>query len=163
VDEIPPEALWHEITALYEEPGVAVCCLQAQDEAGVDVLLVLLAAALARRGFALADPTATALCARAESWQREVVHPLRVLRRQWRARADMEPLREALKDLELAAEKKQLFMLAGLIPPMAAAVPAAPALLEANIAAVLPRSACERYLPPLLAVLGEGWRPDAAR
>lgn len=146
---------WAGIAALYGEPGVAEACISAQDETGADVLLLLAAALMARRGVSL-DGAGPALAAAAEPWRSEVVRPLRALRRRWRHLDGAEPLRENLKVLELEAERVQFERLA----PLLAGPSAEPtrALLRANLAAVEPLLPADR-LDTLAASLGRGWRP----
>ncbi|MHA7817178.1 MAG: TIGR02444 family protein [Pseudohaliea sp.] len=147
--------LWAGITALYGEPGVAEACLVAQDEAGADVLLLLAAALMARRGVSL-DGAGPALAAAVEPWRSEVVRPLRALRRRWRGLDGVEPLRERLKALELEAERAQFERLA----PRLAGSPAEPGarLLRENLAAVEPMLSAGS-LDALAAALARGWRP----
>ena len=154
-DDSAKETLWDGITALYGEPGVAEACIAAQDEAGADVLLLLGAALMARRGVSL-EGAGPALAAAVEPWRSEVVRPLRALRRRWRRVAGVEPLRERLKALELEAERAQFERLALRL----AGSPAEPgaALLRANLAVVEPSLPAGR-LEALAASLGRGWRP----
>jgi uncharacterized protein (TIGR02444 family) len=147
--------LWAGITALYGEPGVAEACIAAQDEAGADVLLLLAAALMARRGVNL-EGAGPALAAAVEPWRSEVVRPLRALRRRWRGVAGVEPLRGRLKALELEAERAQFERLAPhLVGPRAE--PGA-VLLRANLAAVEPGLPAGS-LEALAASLERGWRP----
>lgn len=100
--------LWNFAVRLYARPGVEDACLQLQ-EAGGDVCLLLAGAWLQRRGVPCRAPYLKALQALAEPWQREVVAPLRQLRRDWRtaaaADAELATLRERIKQLELEAER----------------------------------------------------------
>ncbi|NIE75394.1 TIGR02444 family protein [Pantoea sp. Ap-967] len=103
--------LWNHALALYARPGVETACLQLQALGG-DVCLLLCATWLQRRAVAYSRDRAQALQALAESWQKEVVMPLRTLRQQWRDAAQQDAqlavLREQLKGLELQAEKTLL-------------------------------------------------------
>ncbi|RCL28130.1 TIGR02444 family protein [Pseudomonas sp. AFG_SD02_1510_Pfu_092] len=103
--------LWNHALALYARPGVEAACLDLQALGG-DVCLLLCATWLQARGVAVRDEYLQALREVAEPWQREVVSPLRNLRQQWRAAAQgdaqLAPLREQLKGLELQAEKALL-------------------------------------------------------
>ncbi|MFI8746124.1 TIGR02444 family protein [Pseudomonas sp. NPDC077186] len=100
--------LWNFAVRLYARPGVEDACLQLQ-EGGGDVCLLLAGAWLQRRGVPCREPYLKALQALAEPWQREVVAPLRQLRRDWRttaaADAELATLRERIKTLELEAER----------------------------------------------------------
>ncbi|MCY1433522.1 hypothetical protein D3C76_1028680 [compost metagenome] len=103
--------VWSYALALYARPGVEEACLDLQD-AGADVCLLLTGAWLGDLGIAYSDARLTELEAVAGPWQREVIAPLRQLRRAWRLQAEHDEqlagLREQLKRLELEAEKMAL-------------------------------------------------------
>lgn len=103
--------LWTFVLACYARPGIEDACLQLQT-AGADVCLLLCGAWLEARGIACTQPRVEQLRADAESWQSEVVKPLRDLRTGWRAAAaedhELAALRKAVKALELEAEKTLL-------------------------------------------------------
>jgi len=109
------EDIWSFALDLYAQPGVEAACLDLQ-EAGADVCLLLAGAWFAARGLACSGQRLDALAKASANWQREVVKPLRTLRRQWKAGArddaHLEELRETLKGLELRAERLQLERLA---------------------------------------------------
>ena len=88
----PAEPFWDYSLQLYRQPGVEAACLELQRRHGLDVNLVLLACWLGSQGIAL-DPATLAKAERAaEPWRREVVGPLRALRRHLKvALADPEP------------------------------------------------------------------------
>ncbi|MGQ7960445.1 TIGR02444 family protein [Pseudomonas sp. SP16.1] len=100
--------LWNFAVRLYARPGVEAACLSLQD-AGGDVCLLLAGAWLQRRGVPCREPYIGALLALAEPWQREIVAPLRQLRRDWRSAAaadgELATLREGIRKLELEAER----------------------------------------------------------
>lgn len=100
--------LWNFAVQLYARPGVESACLQLQD-AGCDVCLLLTGAWLEQRGVPCRDDYLHALRHLAQPWQQNVVMPLRQTRQQWRAAAgqdaELAPLREQLKRLELEAER----------------------------------------------------------
>ncbi|MEM9757913.1 MAG: TIGR02444 family protein [Pseudomonadota bacterium] len=104
-------ALWTFATSVYADPAVSRAALIAQDQAGMDVNLLLFAAWLATSGAQLDE----ALLERAERlsgpWRTNVVQPLRRLRRSWKQSPPHESAYAAIKDLELAAERKQLAFL----------------------------------------------------
>src|SRR5262249_29851992 len=103
--DVMREELWQFSLALYARPGVPEACLALQDRHGVDVNLVLacLWAAASGRG-ALDRARIAALRADSEPWQRDVVAPLRAVRR--RLKDGPGPaFRERLKALELEAER----------------------------------------------------------
>ncbi|QXH35677.1 TIGR02444 family protein [Pseudomonas muyukensis] len=103
--------LWNHALALYARPGVEAASLALQ-ELGGDVCLLLCATWLQARGVTADEQRTAALQALASPWQRDVVAPLRTLRRQWREHALADPqlsvLREQVKDLELQAERTLL-------------------------------------------------------
>ena len=109
-DATPPD-LWTFALACYARPGVEDACLQLQG-AGADVCLLLCGAWLQAREVACTPPRVAQLRAVADSWQREVVTPLRDLRSGWREAAagdgELAALRKAVKALELEAEKTLL-------------------------------------------------------
>ncbi|MDN4495748.1 TIGR02444 family protein [Pseudomonas mosselii] len=103
--------LWNHALALYARPGVEAASLALQ-ELGGDVCLLLCGTWLQARGVAADEQRTTALKALAGPWQRDVVTPLRTLRRQWREQALADPrlsvMREQVKELELQAERTLL-------------------------------------------------------
>jgi uncharacterized protein (TIGR02444 family) len=99
--------LWVFSLELYARPGVAEACIEAQDHYAADVNLLLYAAWLARQGFQLDQRQWVDLVASVAAWRQRVVLPLRALRRDWQALAAAGALREAIKMLELEAEKAQ--------------------------------------------------------
>ncbi|WPN47072.1 MULTISPECIES: TIGR02444 family protein [unclassified Pseudomonas] len=106
--------LWSFSLSSYARPGVEQACLQLQS-AGVNVCLLLCAAWLSRRGVACNEQRLQQLRTVAESWDADVVRPLRALRTQWKAAAsedvDLHTLREQVKALELEAERHLLLRL----------------------------------------------------
>ncbi|CAO3429664.1 TIGR02444 family protein [Azospirillum doebereinerae] len=127
---------WDFSLAVYGRPGVPACCLALQDGRGIDVNLLLFAA------WAGMD-CATALSAEAlervdsavAAWRREVVQPLRAVRR--RVKAEDEALYRRMKAVELEAERIQqdrLFAAGGLVPRPGGG----PALAAANMALLVP-------------------------
>ena len=100
--------LWNFALKLYARPGVEATCLQWQDLGG-DVCLLLCGIWLSARGVAANEQRVRQLTELAETWQTEVVKPLRALRQSWRDEAARDPqltgLREQVKGLELAAER----------------------------------------------------------
>ena len=100
--------VWSYALKLYARPGVEPACLALQ-EGGADVCLLLAAAWLGSTGVAFAASRMSALESTARGWREEVVVPLRSLRQRWRESAkqdaELAPLRERLKQLELEAEK----------------------------------------------------------
>ncbi|WP_187276503.1 TIGR02444 family protein [Parahaliea maris] len=98
--------LWNYSLAAYSNPGVAQHCLEAQDECGVDVNLLLYAAWLASQAQVLDERRSRSAMACTDTLRQQVIRPLRTLRRQWKAWPELADLREQLKQLELAAERE---------------------------------------------------------
>ena len=102
---------WAFALRIYAEPGVAVACLRLQDEAGVDVMLLLAVAFAWRRGIALSAADITAMDAACRPWREQIVRPLRALRIALKAgpepapNAATETLRSQIKASELHAER----------------------------------------------------------
>jgi uncharacterized protein (TIGR02444 family) len=108
--------LWTFAVSLYECPGVAEDCLTLQDDLGANVCLLLCGVWLEQRSVSCTPGRVAILETLAVQWSATVVEPLRGLRRQWRAVAQHDhqvaQLREAVKGLELQAEKVLLERLA---------------------------------------------------
>lgn len=120
------DPLWTFACDLYGRPGVAQACLVLQDEAGADVPVLLYLIWCARTG----RPVDAAEVARAQvrtaSWRREVIEPLRAVRRA--LRSDLLPgqptraYREQVKAVELEAERLALAALSEAAPEPAQAL-----------------------------------------
>ena len=163
---------WDFSLAVYARPGVAPACLALQDRHGLDVNLLLYCAWCGKRGRRLDAEEIAALDGRVAEWRREVVLPLRRLRR-WMKTQEAAPgeaaeiLRGEVKRLELEAERIEQELLfaaaedeAGDASPAAAAANMAGYLAYlgvtlaitdlADLAAVL--TGCFTEVPPLEAV-----------
>ncbi len=107
--------LWRFAEEFYRRPGVEAACLQLQAQ-GADVCLLLCALWCEARKVPCTAQRSAALRSIAQSWQAQVVTPLRQLRQGWRAAAQVDPslahLREEVKALELQAERELLQRLA---------------------------------------------------
>jgi uncharacterized protein (TIGR02444 family) len=114
---------WDFSLALYRRPGVAEACLRLQDDAGVDVNLLLYFCWLATvRGTALDDSEIGKAVEGTDAWRARVVRPLREIRRSMKggvegmAPESAESLRSEVKRIELQSERLQqdlLFRMAG--------------------------------------------------
>lgn len=120
-DDPPGAEIWSFMLRLYARPGVASACLRLQDEAGVDVPLLLAAFFAVSQGHSLGADEAARLDADVAEWRRNVVQPLRALRRGMKADGTVQrlpegrALREDVKALELRAERIEAAMLAALV------------------------------------------------
>ena len=109
---------WEFSLAVYGRPGVPAACVALQDRHGLDVNVLLFAAwAGMECGVALSAERLTAVDSTIAAWRREVVRPLRAVRR-W-VKAEDDGLYQRMKAVELEAERIQqdrLFALGGLTP-----------------------------------------------
>jgi uncharacterized protein (TIGR02444 family) len=120
VADIPPTeataALWQFSFDFYARPGVSAALIELQDHAELDVNLILFALWHGLSGRGRLDHERLAVAGRAAgAIQAEIIAPLRALRRRLRTDldADIQRLREAIKALELDAEKIAQTRLAG--------------------------------------------------
>jgi uncharacterized protein (TIGR02444 family) len=103
-----PDA-WTGIVALYGKDGVAEMCLEWQERVDLDVPLFLFVAHVAQSGFEIRN--LSELQAWTDQWRREVVVPLRSVRRYLKPIEDVDgaqALRDRVKKEELQAEKLQI-------------------------------------------------------
>lgn len=106
--ELSPNAFnhsfWRFSLALYEIERVQTICLRLQDEAGLDVNRLLFACWLGGLGRRI--QTDHPLWRHLDVWQRDIVGPLRQLRRdQPREREAQRRIRRLLQEVELKAEQ----------------------------------------------------------
>jgi uncharacterized protein (TIGR02444 family) len=104
-------AFWRFSLRFYALPDVAPACLRLQDEANVDVNLMLFLLFLAENGRAVTRDDVANLDASIAPWRTEVVEPLRAVRRRLKSGvgempvATSEGLRNMVKKIELEAER----------------------------------------------------------
>jgi uncharacterized protein (TIGR02444 family) len=112
---------WRFSLRFYRMPGVADACIALQDEAGVDVNLLLFLLWNAHMDRVLSRADVEALEGRVAGWRERVVIPLREVRRQLKSspalveKGTAEAFRTRIKQVELEAERLQqesLFALA---------------------------------------------------
>lgn len=115
--------LWEFAVALYGRPGVAPSCLRLQDEAGLDIPLLLFSLWAARaRGVALTPEDLAAIDRIVAPWREDIVAPLRAVRRRLKQGPSPAPspgteaLRDKLKKVELGAEAIEIEMLEAALP-----------------------------------------------
>jgi uncharacterized protein (TIGR02444 family) len=112
-------AFWRFSLRFYALPDVAPACLALQDEAGVDVNLLLLLLFLADQGRAVTRDEVAGLDASIAPWRTQVVEPLRALRRRLKtgvgdiAPSTSEGFRNMVKKIELEAERLEQGRLEG--------------------------------------------------
>jgi uncharacterized protein (TIGR02444 family) len=102
---------WAFALKLYAEPGVSDACLKLQAEAGVDVMLLLVATfAVAQRRIPLTPSDIENMDRACRPWREQIVHPLRAIRTTLKLGPAPAPsvageqLRAQIKAGELAAE-----------------------------------------------------------
>ena len=104
-------ALWRFSLRFYALPGVAPACIELQDNAGVDVNLLLYLLFVAGHGRTLDRDGVARADAQVSAWRDGVVRPLRALRRGMKPgiestdAAAAERLRGEIKRAELEAER----------------------------------------------------------
>lgn len=106
--------LWNFALSVYSAPGVGDELIDWQDRTGGDVCLLLALCFATRRGFQVTSRTARYLDAKVITWRREVILPLRAVRRALKG-AGAEAIRQKVKEIELEAEKTQLRQLERLV------------------------------------------------
>lgn len=105
------EQSWAFALRIYAEPGVAEACLRLQNEAGVDVILLLMVAFAGSRGIPLSPSDIGQMDEACRPWRQQIVQPLRALRVALKSgpspapSAATERLRSQIKASELHAER----------------------------------------------------------
>jgi uncharacterized protein (TIGR02444 family) len=128
VPEVKPgkdgSPFWRFSLSFYALPGVAPACLALQDEAKADVNLMLYLFFLATQKRALGGGDIAKLDATVATWRKEVVQPLREIRRRLKggisdvdSRANDE-FREHVKGIELESERIEHDELMRHAPPL---------------------------------------------
>lgn len=149
--------LWRFSLSFYARPGVAPACLELQDRGGADVNVLLYLLFLAAHDRQVDRGEVARIDALAASWREQVVIPLRNLRRALKSGiapcppAASEPLRGAVKRVELEAERIEQETLERLAAPHSTGTHASsrPDAARANI------DAYEKFLGPLPAAARE--------
>jgi uncharacterized protein (TIGR02444 family) len=114
---------WAFALALYARPGVAEACLTLQNEAGVDVMLLLATTfAAVKHRLLLTPDEIRALNEACRLWREQIVWRLRAIRIELKTgpqpapNSATEPFRSQVKALELAAEKLENQLLVECLP-----------------------------------------------
>ncbi|MDO1582503.1 TIGR02444 family protein [Rhizobium oryzicola] len=157
-DETFSEMLWPDMLRLYAMPDVAPLCLSLQDEADVDVPLLLFLVLADRHQLGCSAADLQTFLSAASQWRETVLRPLRDIRRAMKNAFDGEgetALRDEIKRLELQAEKQHVARLARNFTPSDGAVGllARRYLTERAIPAHL-LHAFKDVFPPAVAALG---------
>jgi uncharacterized protein (TIGR02444 family) len=114
---------WAFALAIYARPGISEACLKLQNEADVDVMLLLMVTfvAVKHRIFVTPDEI-NALDDACRPWREQIVWRLRAIRSELKTGPrpapgdETEPFRSKVKTLELAAEKLENKLLADCLP-----------------------------------------------
>jgi uncharacterized protein (TIGR02444 family) len=114
---------WAFALDIYARPGIADACLKLQNEAGVDVMILLMVTfALARHRISLTPAEIGKLDEACRPWREQIVRPLRAIRSELKSgprpapSSETEQFRSKVKSLELAAERLQNRLLADNLP-----------------------------------------------
>lgn len=113
------KAFWTYSLDRYSRDGVPDLCLRFQDEHHADVNAVLFALWLGQDGFVLNPASAELIRSAVQDWHQSVVVPMREVRRWMKNHPARDivahnHLREAVKGLELEAERMEQDILFGL-------------------------------------------------
>lgn len=144
----PDSSFWRFSLRFYALPDVAPACLHLQDEANVDVNLMLFLLFLAESGRAVTRDDVARLDASIAPWRTDVVEPLRALRRRLKSGIGDVPtvtsdgLRNMVKKIELEAERLEQGRLENTASSLGKPAPRSEAA-RVNLAAY------EAYLGPL--------------
>ena len=114
---------WAFALAIYARPGVAEACLTLQNEAGADVMMLLMVAfAAVRHRILLTPDEIEALDESCRPWREQIVWPLRAIRSGLKTgplpapSGETEQFRSKVKAVELAAERLENQRLAECLP-----------------------------------------------
>jgi uncharacterized protein (TIGR02444 family) len=114
---------WAFALAIYARPGVAEACLALQNEAGVDVMLLLMAAfAAIKLRILITTDEIKAMDAACRPWREHIVWRLRSIRTELKTGprpapdSETEQFRSKVKAIELEAEKLENQLLTECLP-----------------------------------------------
>jgi uncharacterized protein (TIGR02444 family) len=130
---------WNFSLKLFGRPGVAPACIALQDGLGLDVNLLLYCCWHGQAKRKLAEADIRRAVGAVDGWQREVVQPLRAVRRRLKAGmppispTECEALRRKVNDLEIEGERIAQAALEALPAPQPGRRPA----IDANLALYL--------------------------
>lgn len=154
----PAQAAWAFMLDFYRRQGVSEACLVLQDEAGVDVVeMLMLVYADSALGKRLSGREIEALRAGTAGWREDAVLPLRAIRRKLKsprqdiAESAKEQLRTEIKKAELQAERLQVDFIARWLDNAAGGGPALEITLSGLVSAHSRNSAVEGALARILA------------
>lgn len=121
-NEFPTHPFWDYSLLIYSTPGVADACLALQDDFGLDVNMVLFCFWCGVEGPGRLDSEQINAClSRTTDWQKQVIEPLRAVRRTCKIQSGAETdsfsqiLRRRVQAVELDAEHVEQLVLAGIV------------------------------------------------
>jgi uncharacterized protein (TIGR02444 family) len=127
---------WSFSLQVYGRPGVAEACIALQDGLGLDVNLLLYCCWHGHAHRKLDEAALQRAMAAVEGWQREVVQPLRAVRRRLKSGVppitarECQAIRRKVNDLEIESERIAQTVLEALPSPPAGRRPAIDANLD---------------------------------
>lgn len=149
----PENPFWRFSLAFYRDPAVAEACIVLQDQAGVDVNVLLFLLWNATQNRVLSQQDVADLDRRIGAWRDATVIPLRALRRALKSPppviepGEAEAFRTRIKGVELEAERLQQHTMYALVPSLRFTAAASPGeAARANVAAYA--GALARTFPP---------------
>ena len=112
-DEFPDDPFWDFSLAAYRRPGVATACLSLQDRRGIDVNMALFCCWVGASGGGILDGLEMAAAlAVASPWQRDMVVPLRRIRKDLKGPGGgSEMLRRRVASAEIDAEHAEQLLI----------------------------------------------------
>jgi len=160
--------IWDFVLGYYRQPGVSEAAIALQDTLGIDVNMILFLMWLAGRKKTLPRAEVQRVSDTSHGWQRQVVVPIRGVRRLLKENAPLveaeaaQAYRKKVQALELEGEQLQLAAMAALWGAAAADAPSAEQAARDNIAAFaavvgkpFPPGAVETFVRALKGAVGE--------
>lgn len=111
---------WQDMAAVYRAPDLAAACLRMQERFDADVPLLLLLCLADQHEATASRDDLLAFFERADDWRETVIRPIRQVRQAMKLSftgPDENGLRDAVKKLELEAERLHVMRLADAYPP----------------------------------------------
>jgi uncharacterized protein (TIGR02444 family) len=110
--DLPASPFWTFTLAVYQKEGVSPACIALQDRLGLDVNFLLICLYAGSRGCALGAEDFARIEERAAPWRKNVIHPLRGVRRwlkeqQLLEKAPSDQLRRGVLGHEIESEGVQ--------------------------------------------------------
>jgi uncharacterized protein (TIGR02444 family) len=134
--------IWDFVLIYYRQPGFSETAIMLQDSAGIDVNMILFLMWVAAQKRSLSAAEVKAIGEKSHAWQRNVVVPLRGVRRLLKENAPLveaaaaQDYRKKVQALEIEGEQLQLNAMAGLLAGVPTQpTPTAEAAARASLAA----------------------------